>query len=72
MDEKMDRDLRLEQAIAAHQDWLIQRARAERARARMVTALHEANVSGFSLQELADMIGLSRQRIGQFLEGTRS
>lgn len=66
---KLDSELRLSSAIERHQRWQNKRKESERARADMVLALHDAHVSGFTYQELADFLGVSRQRVGQYLEG---
>lgn len=72
MEYKLDRELRLEKAVALHQEWLTQRRITEQIKARMVLSLHDAYTSGYSMQDLADMLGVSRQRVGQFLDGARN
>lgn len=71
MDYKVDREVRLEKAVGLHQKWVIQRREAEQAKAQMVLSLYDAYTSGYSMQDLADMLGVSRQRVGQYLEGLR-
>lgn len=72
MDYKIDREVRLEKSVKLHQDWIVKRREAEQAKARMVLALYDAYTSGYTMQELADMVGVSRQRMGQYLDGARS
>lgn len=72
MEYKVDREIRLEKAVKLHQDWVVQRQQAEQAKARMTLALYDAYTSGYTMQELADMVGVSRQRMGQYLDGQRA
>jgi hypothetical protein len=69
LDSQMDADLRLEAALNLHRSWTEKRRQAEEVRARMVLALHDAHVAGYTYQELADYLMVSRQRVGQYLEG---
>jgi DNA-directed RNA polymerase sigma subunit (sigma70/sigma32) len=72
MEYKVDREVRLQKAVSLHQDWIVKRREAEQAKARMVLALYDAYTSGYTMQELADMVGVSRQRMGQYLDGPRT
>lgn len=71
MEYKVDREVRLEKAVSLHQKWVVRRREAEQAKAQMVLSLYDAYTSGYSMQDLADMLGVSRQRVGQYLEGLR-
>jgi aryl-alcohol dehydrogenase-like predicted oxidoreductase len=70
VDNMLDKTLRLETLTNLYQDWMRQRKQSEQTRARMVLAMHDAYAAGYNYQDLADTLGLSRQRIGQYLDGT--